>query len=373
MSAVVQAFRPAVRESTMKRLILSLACASLLGVVVTAADVLQQVLVKVNGEIITKTDFEQLQVSALRQRNQQFTDDDSLKKAIAEITPQLIVDAVDDLLLQQRGREMGLKLGDEQFKNIVDNIKKENKLETEEQFQAALKQEGMTMADLRKALERQMLRSQVQQQEVMSKVGVSEEEAKAYYETHQAEFTSKASLTLREILVEVPEVKTSNNERAVSVGIEEEAKEKIEKLRARALAGEDFALLAGEASDAPSKANGGLVGPLNHDELAPAFRELVDKLSEGGITEPIRTQRGFQLLKLESAAKPTVEGFDQARPKIADRVVTDKRRAEMERYLRKLREQAIIEWKNDELKKAYEQQLASQVTTSSEPAANQAR
>ena len=104
------------------------------------ADILEQILVKVNGDIITKTDLEQRQIAALRQRDPNFrpADDAELKKALNEITPDVIVNAVDELLLIQRGRELGYALGAEQFRNIVDNIKKENKIETEEAFQAAL-------------------------------------------------------------------------------------------------------------------------------------------------------------------------------------------------------------------------------------------
>ena len=84
-------------------------------------------------------------------------DDAAVAKLLAEVTPQVIVDAVDEMLLIQRGKELGYTMGDEQFKSIVENIRKENKIESEEQFQAALKQEGMTMLDLRRQLERQML------------------------------------------------------------------------------------------------------------------------------------------------------------------------------------------------------------------------
>ena len=171
------------------------------------AEVVEQILVKVNGDIITKTDLEARQIAALRQRPQFANvnqNSEELKKAIAEITPPLIVDAIDELLLVQRGRELGYALGDEQFKSIVENIKKENKLESEEQFQAALKQENMTMADLRKSLERQMLISRVEQNEVMGKVAVNDDEAKSYYEQHKAEFTTPGAITLREILIEVP-------------------------------------------------------------------------------------------------------------------------------------------------------------------------
>src|SRR6202022_3735671 len=87
--------------------------------------------------------------------------DAELRKALDEITPQLIVGVIDDMLIVQRGRELGYKLSDDQFKNAVDSIKKENKIETEEQFQAALKQENMTLVDLRRNLERSMISARV--------------------------------------------------------------------------------------------------------------------------------------------------------------------------------------------------------------------
>ena len=144
--------------------------AVLASVSVDAQEIIEQVLVNVNGDILTKSDFEQRQIAVLRQRPELANvtpESPELLKAVAEVTPQLILDAVDELLLIQRGREMGLTLGDDQFKQIVENIKKSNNLEDEERFQAALKQEGMTMTDLRRALERQMLASEAQRRDVM--------------------------------------------------------------------------------------------------------------------------------------------------------------------------------------------------------------
>ena len=158
--------------------------AVVLGSVTLGAQIIEQVLVNVNGDILTKTEFELRQVSVLRNRPELANvtpESPELKRAIAEVTPQLILEAVDELLLIQRGREMGLALSDEQFKNIVDNIKKSNNIESEEQFQAALKQENMTMPDLRRALERQMLASEAQRRDVVDKISVTDAEARAYY------------------------------------------------------------------------------------------------------------------------------------------------------------------------------------------------
>jgi peptidyl-prolyl cis-trans isomerase SurA len=314
-------------------------------------DILEQILVKVNGDIITKTDLEQRQITALRQRDPNFRpgSDTELQKAILEVTPEVIVNAIDELLLVQRGRELGYALGNEQFRNIVENIKKENKIETEEQFQAALKQEGITQDDLRRQIERQMLISRVQQVEVAGKISVAEEEVKKYYGEHSDAFTTQPQLTLREILVAVPA-----SEKGVNVAQDDEARAKAEELRKRLEGGEPFPKLAAELSDSGSKANGGLIGPITRTDLSPELLKEIDGLKVGQLTRVIRTTRGYQILKVESATDRKVKTLDEARAEIADRLAADKQRGHMLQYLQQLRTQAIIDWKNDEVKKAYE-------------------
>lgn len=319
------------------------------------ADILEQVLVKVNGDIITKTDLEQRQIAALRQKDPTLRPDNqaALQKALADVTPEVIVDAVDELLILQRGRELGYSLSTEQFDDIVANIKKENKLEDEEQFAAALEGEGMTMQDLRRQLERTMIIQRVQQTEVMSKLQVTDAELKMYYDANKSSFTTPTELTLREILVAVPAT-----ERGINVSQDDQARMKAEGIRERLVAGEPFPRLAADLSDSPSKANGGLVGPVPHDVLAPDLQTAIDGLGPGDLTGVIRTGRGYQVVKIESIKEATIKPFEESRDEIADRIATGKRREEFGRFLEKLRAQAIIDWKNDEIKKAWEVGIA---------------
>ena len=320
------------------------------------AEILEQVLVKVNGDIVTKSDFERMQVEFLRQKPelQNVTaDSPELQKAVAESTPQLILSAIDELLLVQRGRELGYVMTDDQFKGVLDNIKKDNNIDTDEKFQEALKQEGMTLADLRRQLEKNMLETRVQQNEVLAKISVTEDEARAFYDAHKNEFTTPSELMLREILIAVP-----TSDRGVNVAQDDAAKSKAEDVRHRLLSGEPFARLAGEVSEAASKANGGLIGPVKVDELAPTLQTMLGKMKPGDISEVIRTQRGYQILALESRTETKVKTFDEARQDISDRIADEKRRGETQKYLEKLRGSATITWHNDELKKAYEQALA---------------
>jgi peptidyl-prolyl cis-trans isomerase SurA len=330
------------------------------------AEIVEQVIVKVNGEILTKTELEQRQVQALRARNRGSApidpkNDEQLQQALSEVTPQLIVDAVDEILILQQGKERGYRLGDDQFNSIVEKIRQENKLEDQEKFEAALKQEGLTMADLRRSLERQMIMSNVQR-DMVGRVSVTDEEAREYFEAHSGEFTTPASLTLREILVEVPTVGTGG-QAGFNAAQDEEAEARAQAIRARALAGEDFARLAAAESAAPSKANGGLVGPLSREELAESLQKLIDPLKEGGISEVVRTPRGYQFFKLESVTPAAVRPFDEAREDIVNKVYAEKRHAEFVKQMKKLRNQAIIEWKNEEIRKLYEQQVVADDAT----------
>jgi peptidyl-prolyl cis-trans isomerase SurA len=338
-------------------LIVVITCiAALAATIPLQAEIIEQVLVKVNGEIITKTEFEARQVAELRNRPELAKAGAAsleLQRAIAQITPDLILAAVDELLLVQRGRESGYALGDAQFAQLIDDIRKSNNLEDEARFKEALKQEGMTMDDLRRNMERRMLVSQVQRVEILDKISISEEEARAYYDQHRNEFTSPTEITLREILLEVP-----TSDRGVNVAQDDAVRASAEQIRKRLLAGEPFPRLAGEHSAAASKANGGLIGPIHSDELAPQLRDLLAPMNVGDITGVLRAQRGYQILKLESRTESKVKTFEEARGDIGNRIGEQKLRGEREKYLDRLREQATITFRNTELQKAYETALA---------------
>ena len=320
------------------------------------AEVIEQVLVKVNGEIVSKTEFEDRQVNALRSRPELANVSPNsleLQKAVADLTPDLILEAVDELLLIQRGRELEYALGDQQFKQILEDIKKSNNITDEAHFQAELKQAGMTEADLRRDIERRMLVEQVQRQEVTSKLSATEEESREYFQAHRAEFTTPSEIMLREILIEVP-----TSDRGVNVAQDDETRAKAEEVRQRLLKGEPFPRLAAEVSTSPSKANGGLIGPIHVDELAPQLQQLLAKLKVGEVAEVVRTTRGYQILKLESRTDVKSRSFEEARNDIGRRVIEGKARVALLKYLDQLRSQAKIDWKNTELERAYNLALA---------------
>jgi len=329
---------------------------------VASAQILEQVLVKVNGDILTKTELETKQIAALRGRINSSVDaeamknDDTLKKLIAEVTPKILVDTIDEMLLLQLGKEKGYHVTDQQFKDWVGEIRKSQNLEDEAKFKAALAQEGMTMDDLRRNFERQVTVYRVQQDEVGQKLQITEEEARQYYLSHQAEFVEPAMVTVREIAVEIPTA-TQGGQAGVNVAQDDAAKTKADEIRARLMAGEDFAKVASEVSAAASKTNGGLIGPLALKEVSPAMSELFSKMKPGEVSQPVRAAKTFQIYKLEKMTPPVTQPFDSVRDLVAEKVYGARQQAEVKKFLGRLRSQALIVWKNDQLKKAYEDQL----------------
>jgi peptidyl-prolyl cis-trans isomerase SurA len=170
-----------------------------------------------------------------------------------------------------------------------------------------------------------------------------------------------ATVMLREILVSVP-AQGSGASATFNAAIADAAKTKIDSIRARAVAGEDFLKLIAEASDAGNKANNGLIGPIVLEDLNATLASALEKLQPGDVSEPIRTRAGWQIFKLETRAAAEPEPFEKIRQEIAQKIYMTRRDAEMEKYLTKLRAQALIEWKDENFKKMYEQGFAKAKT-----------
>ena len=346
----------------MKKTLLAALVVGALGTAVSA-EILEQVLVKVNGEIVTQTEFHRIQLAALRELptppDPNGVSDAELSKLLAQVTPRAIVTLIDEMLLMQRAKEMGLAVGDAQFTQVLDSIKKDNKIESDAAFEAALKAEGLTLPQLRQLLSKRILIGQVQQREVGTRIDVTEAEERAYYDSHLEEFATTPGVTLREIQVNAV---LDPVKKAASVGAIEDAREKAAAVRARIVKGEPFEKVAAEVSDAPSKANGGLIGPISPDEMNEELLKMLSSMKAGDLTPVLNTATGAQFFRLESSIESTTMSFEDARARIADRLTSEKIGAEFQKYMQRLRSQAIIEWKNEDLRKAWEIGIAAEPT-----------
>src|SRR3989442_8093280 len=174
----------------------------ILSVVLFAAaargEIIERVIVKVNGDVVTQSEFEARQISAVQQAR---VAPDQVEKFLRENNAHILQEAIDDLLLVQRATDLGIKLRPEYVKEVIEGIKKENKIASDDELQQQLKREGMTLEELKRNIERNILKRQVMQRELESKIAVTEDDTRAWYEANKADYTKPATVHLQQLLV----------------------------------------------------------------------------------------------------------------------------------------------------------------------------
>src|SRR5574339_1179810 len=151
----------------------------LLAALPARAEIVARIVAKVNGDIITLSEFQTRQVQEAQAAR---VDPDNLQSFLRDNNARILNEAIDDLLLFQRAEDTGLKLPPSAINQMIEDIKKEHKIASEEQFQEQLAREGMTLDELKRQMERSVLRQQVLRRDLESKVMVTDAEVKAEYD-----------------------------------------------------------------------------------------------------------------------------------------------------------------------------------------------
>jgi peptidyl-prolyl cis-trans isomerase SurA len=288
-------------------------------------EIVERIVAKVNGDIITLSEFEMRQIQEAQAAR---VEPDRIGAYLRDNNARILNEAIDDLLLYQRALETGLKLPPSALNQMIEDIKKEHKIASEEQFQEQLAREGMTVDELKRNMERSILRQQVMRRDLEPKVMVTDTEVRAEYDSHQERFAQPATVSLREIFVK---------------GDDAEARAKAASIVERARGGEDFANLARAESAAPSKASGGDLGKLAHGELNAALEKVAFSLPAGGVSDPIKSGDGFRVLKVEEKTDAKLVPFEEVKDALRRGLLERKMGKESTSYLAGLRQKATID------------------------------
>lgn len=287
------------------------------------AEIVERVIAKVNGDIITQSEFEARQVAAVRDAR---VPPERIEFFLRENNARILQEAIDELLLLQKAYELGMRLRPEYIREVIEGIKKENNIESDEALQEQLRREGMSLDDLKRNIERSVLVRQVRARELESKVGVSEVDARAEYEARKADFTRPATLRLQEIVLKGPG-----------------ARERAHEIVARARSGEEFASLARAHSVSPTRDSGGDLGRLARGELNPELERIAFSLEPGGVSEPIPTADTFRILRVVEKTEASLIPFEEAKADILGRLSQARFAEVYERYMEGLRKDALID------------------------------
>ena len=316
----------------MKRLLLiSLLLAFSLPVIGVEREVLEEIVVRVNNEIVTKSELEQ-EKRGLRQQLQQEYSGTELEEKYRDQQLHLLRDMIDQMLLVQRGREMGLSVEAEVVK-YMDKLRQDMGLNSLEELERAAAAQGMSFEDFRQRIHNKLLMDRVISGAVAGRVFISRDEVAGYYEVHKEQMKQRESYRLREILI-------STKERS-----EAEARARAAEVLDKIRSGEKFDAVARQYSDAPTAEQGGDLGYFEKGQLAPELEAAVSKLRVDGVSDVLPTRHGYLILQLVEHIPGGVPPLEKVESQVRERLYMQKVQPALREFLSQLREEAYVEVK----------------------------
>lgn len=318
-------------------------CLILAGVLVPAAawadiTIMDEIICKVNGDIVTRNELEKdRQELPDNLRQQSGLTGQALDDAVKKNVPNLLRQRIDDLLLQQRAKELDIKVDTEVNKFIAD-VQRRAKIADPDKFQAFIRDNmGMPFEDYRGQIKNGYLQRRVVEEEVSRKITFKREELEAYYNEHKEDFRRDEQVVLSEILIS-----TAGLDAAGQAAAEKKAKDLV----ARANRGDNFADLASQNSDAGATASeGGRLPPYAKKDLNSDMAAMVWDKAKGFVTDPIKLDQGYLILRVDDHEKAGIPSFEEVQNEVQARLFQPRFDPALRAYLTKLREQAFLEIK----------------------------
>jgi peptidyl-prolyl cis-trans isomerase SurA len=308
------------------------------GAELRAADVvvIEEIVCKVNGDIITRTELERDRKDAEIQLRGEGLAGRALQEAVNSAARDTLSRRIDELLLVQKGKELDLKVDNELSRQLA-TIQRQSGVADPQAFQDLVREKtGQPFEDYKADLKNNILKNRVLRQEVGGSLKVKHEELEKYYNDHKEEFQRKEQIYLRGIFIS-----TEGKDAAGIVAADRKARD----VARRAIAGEKFVELAQVNSDLPTASNGGDMPPLQRDELRKDIADAVWEQPRGFVTQPIRTSKGFEIYRVEEHQKAGLADFEEVQAQVEDKVLGPRMGQATRDYLTKLRKDAFLEIK----------------------------
>lgn len=298
--------------------------------------IVEEIVAKVNGEIITRGELEKQRALIQQQLEKQGLTGPALEQAVNKAAADALRDQIDQLLLVQKGKDLNINV-DAEVNRRVAEIQKQSGIADPDKFHEWVRENaGESFEDLKLAFKNQLLTQRVIGEEVYRNVTIPKADMQKYYDEHKAEFIRKETVSVREILIS-----TGDNSPAKVAAAEKKAKDIVDRARK----GEKFAELARQNSDAETAKEDGMLGTFTKGQLAPAIETLVFPQKKGYVTDPIRIAAGFEIMKVEERTAEGQASFDEVQSEINNRLAEPKVQPKLRELLTQLRTNAFLQIK----------------------------
>jgi peptidyl-prolyl cis-trans isomerase SurA len=333
-------------------LLLAVGYALLLPSLSPADTVVEEIIARVNNEIVTRTEYVRSR-DQLKQEVQQ-QDPANADRAFAEKQRDVLRDLIDQQLLLQKGKDMGIT-GDTELVKRLDEMRKQMNLGTMEELEKAAEAQGASYEDFKQNLRNQIVTQRVIGQEVGSHLAMNKEDVKRFYEQHRAEMERPEQVRLSEILIAPktpakpatgsdgkPEPPSEAETEAALAAAQTKAQDVLDQIHK----GGKFADLAKKYSDGPSAKDGGDLSYFKRGTLSKELEDKVFALKAGDVTDVIRTKQGYVILQASEHQTAGIPTMKEVEPRIQDALYMQKLQPALRAFLTTLREEAFIDIKS---------------------------
>jgi peptidyl-prolyl cis-trans isomerase SurA len=340
-------------------LLLAVAGSVLFPTVLPADTVVEEIIARVNNEIITRTEYARSRDQLKQEAQQQ--NPSGADRIVAEKQRDILRDLIDQQLLLQKGKDLGVT-GDTELIKRLDEMRKQMNLQSMEELEKAAEAQGISYEEFKQNTRNGIITQRVIGQEVGSHMTLNKDEVKKFYEEHQADMQQPEQIRLSEILIApkaaaapvpppapapapvagaAPTAPSQAETDAALAAAQAKAQDLLDQIRK----GGNFEDLAKKQSDGPSAAQGGDLSYFKRGVLAKELEDRVFALKAGEVTDVIRTKQGFVILKVTEHQMAGIPTLKEVEPRIQDALYMQKLQPALRAYLTKLREEAFIDIK----------------------------
>jgi peptidyl-prolyl cis-trans isomerase SurA len=294
-------------------------------------NVIEESVAQVNDQIINTSDYNR----AVTQLDEEGRKAGWSEQELENHKRDLLRDLIDQQLLLSKGKDLDIT-GETELVRQLDNVRKQNHLDTMEDLEKAVSSQGLSYEDFKQHYRDGIITQQVIRDQVGRRIQMTDAQLQQYYQQHLNDFTQPESVRLSEILIPV---KTDGDEASNLAA----AKAKADELDAKIKGGANFEDLAKANSVASTAAQGGDLGEYTRGKLAKQLEDATFALPSGQSTEPIRTRQGYVILKVTQHTPGGVQPFASVRPQIEEAAFMSQMQPRLREYLGTLRENAYID------------------------------
>jgi peptidyl-prolyl cis-trans isomerase SurA len=306
------------------------------GDVPTTGTVVDQIIAKVNGDIVSQDEVKRLSREAQQELKAQNISGAQLQQAIDERQKNALRDRIDELLLTQRGKELNINV-DSEISKYIASLQRQSGITDSEKFHDYVRQQsGMSYEDFLSEAKNQSLTKEVLGQEVGRHINIGDKEIQAFYDEHKPDFVREEKVYLSEILIS-----TQGKDAAGVTAAEKKAKQIADE----ASKGQRFSDLARDNSDASTAKDGGQLGSYKKGELTPEIEGAVWDLPRGSVTQPVKIPTGYEIFKVEEHTKAGLAPLSEVKGQIENQLYGPKMQPKVREYLTNLRKQAFLQIK----------------------------